>query len=128
MYQQANLQAVVGETREQSIIRFCGMLKMNDNECHQVAEKYDQLLKEEQTISFGENHDKKMDNGDSQGNFDTTMQQEKQNDLITFWNLTMQQAGDMINYWWKWFILVVAIYYCYLIQQPQLFRDGGWED
>ena len=115
-----------GETTGQSITRFCGMLKMNDNDCRQVAEKYEQLLKEEQTaFHSGEDHHK------NDGDVDTTEQQhhtEKQNDLITFWNQIVQQAGDKINYWWKWILLVIAFYYVYLIQQPQLFRDGGWED
>ena len=131
-YHQTNLQAVAGETKEQSIIRFCGMLNMNDNDCRQVAEKYEQLLKEQQAVLDGENNQQQMNDGNFQGNVDTTephlLRTEQPNDLITYWNHIVQQARDMLNYWWKWILLVVAIYYCYLIQQPQLFRDGGWED
>ena len=117
-----NLQAYAGESVTQTMIRFCGSLKLNADMCKQVEEAYLNLLESSSAVNQNNDgsdnvkNDMDMNGGDAKSKTKETIDAGVYSTAKNLASLMVTNFQYISAKYWSYFLLFVAFVYVYLTQ------------
>jgi hypothetical protein len=110
-----NLQTYFGETPEDAIKRFCGMLKLNPVECQQVRETFLKLISSKESPTI-DKHSLSAKGDDSESSDSPAPSPSSP----SHWNNISSHITMFLNQYWNYILLLVTVVYVILENPIQL--------
>lgn len=113
-----NLQTYLGETPEDAIKRFCGMLKLSPVECQQVRETFLKLISSKKSAAAMEPPTPSAE--DVVPEESATSSESRESSFVSYWRNITDQVTAFLNQYWNYILLLVTVAYVILENPIQL--------